>query len=239
MHADPGAQVKRDTTMIFLNRSPAGVKVLHIQPDFSRDQFCRAGGTGGRGWRRVKHCYFMVGHKMWRNGSAEDVWSPMDPGSWCAVRLLGGVCVPILDTSPVSHGQVLPGRMSCFKCGCPRPRDGGFVGGGSSSTRELSYPGRRGGGVGSRWVVAWPRVPPIGTLGIKDEGGEGRYRGPSGGTDANSTRVQKGAPDTVLSTQAQALEAFKDLPGPEGHGRVACKVVAEKCSFEERQRKAR
>ena len=96
----PGAQVKGDTTMIYLDGSPDGAKVLRIQPDFSRDQFCRL-------FEAVEHCYFVVERTIWPNGSAEDMG--VTKGFWCQIfnLQLREKC-----TTSMSHGTDVVGVSS-------------------------------------------------------------------------------------------------------------------------------
>ena len=110
-------------------------------------------------------------------------------------RLLGEVGLSnaghVLSVKRTSAGLQ---RMSCFRCGCPRPRDRG---------RQPGRPVNAANGMSSSPTYREPLR--------RAQGGQGGQGGGVGG----APRQPRNQRDTVFSLQQQASKALKDLLGPE------------------------
>ena len=117
---------------IFLDGLPGGVRVLHSTPDCTVAQFC------------VQGCYFMLGHRIWSQGAACDIGMRRDSRVTVHSRLVGGSSFQCWTCPNCKVDKCWPARMSCFMCGCPKPRAGTGRQGGHQGGRELNYAGKPG-----------------------------------------------------------------------------------------------
>ena len=121
---------KAKGTAIFFGGLPGAERVLHINPGNTLDQFRELGRQ--MGGTAVTHCFFMAGHKVWSVWSASDVGTGRGSRVKIHARLLGESAFQCWICPKCRMDKRWPARMSCFRCGCPRPRDGGAPGGGGA-----------------------------------------------------------------------------------------------------------